>query len=231
GDSFLVYNGTTDEYKGYGPCTGTSMSAPSVAGLAMLVRSVNPLLTKYDVWDILVSTASHAAAKHSKLGYGVPDTKAAVERALGAVNRKTVTNRLTPLFSLYSHFGATHFYTIVPQMASAAMTHDRVPFEPEGLHTVGEYYALFPGAPCLVSPCDRRPRASVYVFTSDTPPYPGAPPLVPLYRLSYDPNYDPESPLRCENPDPAHEIPDRDFTYTTVPEGILLFKERLDPNG
>ncbi|MCP4549571.1 MAG: S8 family serine peptidase, partial [bacterium] len=230
GDSLLVYDGTSDEYSGYGPCTGTSMAAPNVAGIAMLVRSANPLLTKYEVRDILISTASHAADKHINLGYGIPNTKAAVERALGKVNRETLPNRLTPLFSLYSHFVETHFYTTVPQMASAAITHDHVPFEPTGPHIVGEY-TLFPGAPCLVSPCDPRPRASVYVFTTDSSPYPGAPPLVPLYRLSYDPNYDPEAPDRCNILNPEFAILDRDFTYTTVPEGILLFKERVDAQG
>ncbi|MCP4545494.1 MAG: S8 family serine peptidase, partial [bacterium] len=228
GDSFLTYPGPTNLYEGYGPCTGTSMAAPYVSGIAMLVRSVNPRLSKAEVRDILTATASHSSEKDTKLGYGLPDSVAAVKRALGMVNRETLPNRLTPLFSLYSHFGETHFYTTVPQMASAAMNHNRVPFAPVGPHTVEEY-TLFPGAPCLVSPCDPRPRASAYVFTTDTPPFPGAPQLLPLYRLSYDPNYDPESPGRCgEN---EIQNPDRDFTYTTVPAGVELFKERFDANG
>ncbi|MCP4549204.1 MAG: S8 family serine peptidase, partial [bacterium] len=230
GDSFLTYPGLTDLYEGYGPCTGTSMAAPYAAGLAMIVRSVNPLLSKDEVRDILISTASHADEMDTELGYGLPDADAAVERALGTVNRQIVPNRLTPLFPLYSPQAQTHLYTTVPQMASAAMSNGRAPFAPAGLHTVPGYWS-FPGAKCLISPCDEQPRASVYVFTSDTPPFQEAPPLVPLYRLSYDPNYDPESPDRCKDPDPQDEILDRDFTYTTVPEGIVLFSERIDAQG
>ncbi len=205
---------------GYGPCTGTSMSAPHVAGFAGILRSTNPLLRKAEIRDALISTASQAGNYDEQLGFGVPDAEAAVRRVLGTAGGEELPNRLTPLFSLYSENAMTHVYTVFPPAAMAFLFDLFEPFETTGPAVPG-YTTFQPD--CTISPClPAIPRASVYVFTTDTPPFPGAPELVPLYRLRYDPNL----LHRCEESQPPH-IANRDFSYTTTPEGVVFFKENV----
>lgn len=63
--------------------TGTSYSAPQVAGAAALVWAANPELTADGVIKILERTASGGGTWNSGTGYGVLDVAAAVARALG----------------------------------------------------------------------------------------------------------------------------------------------------
>jgi len=212
GDNFLP------GVDGYGPCTGTSMSSPYIAGVAGLVRSANPLLRNEEVRDILIATASKAGVHDEQLGYGVPDAEAAVQKALGVVAGQTLANRLTPLFSLYTAGDQTHAFVTAPTMATALIFDVDSAFTPTGPNISG--YPSFPGAECVVSPCSTQPAASAYIFTTDQPPFVGAPPLVPLYRLLYDPNL----PTRCLVEPPPHQ-PLRDFSYTTTEQGILHFKK------
>jgi subtilisin family serine protease len=69
----------------YGYASGTSFSAPQVAGAAALVWAANPLLGATDVANILEQTASGGGSWNAELGFGVVDVAAAVERARGAV--------------------------------------------------------------------------------------------------------------------------------------------------
>ncbi len=204
---------------GYGACTGTSMSTPHVAGLAGLVRSVRPLASVDVVRDILTSTASEANNPNETFGSGVPDAVAAVERVLGQAGGQPLRQHLTPLFSLYSPVAQTHVYTIKPQAASAFLFDGENNFNPVGPTVPG--YPLFPGTTCQISPCFGIARASAYVFTTDAPPFPGAPPLVPLYRLRYDPDL----VKRCEDPPPP-KVANHDFTYTTTASGIEAFRNQ-----
>jgi hypothetical protein len=199
------------------------MSAPYVAGIAGILRSVNPLLRKNEIRDALVTTASQAGDPDDQLGYGVPDAAAAVRRVLGSAGGEGIANRLTPLFSLYSDGAQTHAYTVFPSSVLAFLFDMFDPFETVGQAVPG-YPTFDPG--CTISPCEGAiPRASAYIFTTDAPPFPGAPELVPLYRLRYDPNL----LHRCEEPPPEH-IANRDFSYTTTPEGVVYFKENVtDP--
>ncbi len=224
GDHFPQGVGAPDPTPGYGTCTGTSMSAPYVAGIAGLLRSANPLLTKENIRGILLSHADRAGAWDPRYGYGVPDAAASVADALGTVGGRVLPNRLTPLFSLYSDTAKDYFYTTVPQMAAAAISGNLngtcdpqpggcttpptlVPYSPVGPRVTG--YSQFP-LPCTVGPCVTFPTASVYIFTTEAPPFAGAPPLVPLYRMSYK--------------DPTPGSLHRDVTYTTDTTGILAFK-------
>jgi subtilisin family serine protease len=63
--------------------TGTSYSAPQVAGAAALVWAANPSLSPEGVVQILEQTASGAGKWNAGTGYGVLDVAAAVARALG----------------------------------------------------------------------------------------------------------------------------------------------------
>ncbi|HVG11253.1 MAG TPA: S8 family serine peptidase [Thermoanaerobaculia bacterium] len=211
---------------GYGYCTGTSMSTPFVAGIAGLVRSANPLLTKQNVYDILARSADRWPTRNDTEGYGVPNARTAVDLALGLAPGRLLTNRLTPLFSFYGSATEDHLYTTVPQVASSAvsgllhgsctsLSRQDCPatwvYQSTGPAVPG--YASFPGVPpCNVSPClADTPTASVYVFTSETIPYAGAPALVPLYRMTY----------KGTNPNGNQEH--RDTTYTTSVDGLNAF--------
>jgi subtilisin family serine protease len=65
----------------YGYGTGTSYSAPQVAGAAALVWAANPELAADEVATILEQTASGGGSWNAGLGYGVLDVAAAVARA------------------------------------------------------------------------------------------------------------------------------------------------------
>jgi subtilisin family serine protease len=65
----------------YGYGTGTSFSAPQVAGAAALVWAANPYLSARGVATILKQTASGSASWTPELGYGIVDVAAAVARA------------------------------------------------------------------------------------------------------------------------------------------------------
>lgn len=99
----------------YGICTGTSMAAPFVSGIAGMVRSVNPLLSVAQVRSALTN---HAVRPSNGLahqwGAGVPNAALSVQSVL------STNSRLTPLFALYSPDHDNIVLTTVPQMAVAA---------------------------------------------------------------------------------------------------------------
>lgn len=75
---------------GYGDAEGTSFAAPYVAGVAALMRSVDPTLTPDDLESILERTASHGGAgRDDEIGWGVID-------AAGAVAAAVAGERLAP---------------------------------------------------------------------------------------------------------------------------------------
>lgn len=205
-------DGTVD---GYGLCSGTSMSSPYAAGVVGILRSINPLLTKANIKSLLTSNVENPAGWNPANGVGKPNARAAVEGALGKANNVVLTNRLTPLFALYSSVAEDHFYTTFPQMGSAAYwsSDSYVQGKPNG----GGWpdvpgYGYFPGAGCDIGPCLGEPGASVYVFTTDRSP--DGYPLVPLYRMSFEGTF----PGGPNNPD------NRDTNYTTEKAGIEAFK-------
>lgn len=195
---------------GYGPCSGTSMAAPFVTGIAALVRSNNPLLDFAQTKRAITATTNTSLPPHNppsgstvdglphhvEFGHGLPDAGGAVRRSLGTVGGKQLTNRLTPLFSFYSSGGVDYFYTTVPQMGRAAVWGKLKPHAAGGAvmyGTVGSSvaaYPRYPGPACLWSPCpyDPAPTAQVHVFTTHVNPlgtgYSDAD-IVPLFRLSW----------------------------------------------
>jgi len=218
----------TSPGSGHGSCTGTSMASPQVAGVAGLLRSVNPLLGEAEIRHALLRTASlgHLAAPDPYLGFGVPDAAAAADAVLGQVGGRPLRNRLTPLFSVFSPASeaATHLYTTVPQVATAALFDPEVVYRTFGQSPVSPPltpgYGSFPGAVCEEGPCIWDPRASVYLFTTDEAPFlsplpslsaPSDPPLVPLYRMSLDEEHD-------------GNFANRSFFYTTDTAGVELGK-------
>ena len=197
------------------------MSSPYLAGSAGILRSINPLLTKANIRSLFTSNLENPPGWNTANGLGKPNVHSAAQAALGRVSGQVITNRLTPLFSMYSAQAEDHFYTTVPQVGAAAFWSIGGLggyWKDAGYISVGPDvtgYGYFPGAGCSFSPCDPEPGASVYVFTTDRSP--NGMPLVPLYRLSFNDT----------NPNNAYN---RDTTYTTEKAGIEAFHS-ITPAG
>ena len=195
---------------GYGLCTGTSMASPYAAGVVGILRSINPLLTKANVKSLLTSNVENPVGWDPANGIGKPNVYAAVRAALGKANNAVLTNRLTPLFQLYSSVAEDYVYTTFPQMATGFQWSSSDYYSPSSAPQVGGYGPYFPGGKtCSGSPCDRYARASVYIFTTERSPS-ATVPLVPLYRMSFEGTF-PGGPNNPNN---------RDHTYTIDTAGI-----------
>ena len=191
---------------GVGWCTGTSMSAPQIAGVVGLLRSISPLVpigmpeppvgTAQGVRAVLAQTASQAAIGQpwsARVGYGVPDVAAAARRMLGKVAGATIRNRTTPLFRLYSAYVKDFAETTSPQHALSLMiaqAHQYVqPIAGLGAEPLVPGYA-FPydvddpndSNDTYESP-SAAPRASMYVLTTDVVPRHEWPALLPLHLM------------------------------------------------
>jgi serine protease len=163
---------------GYGICTGTSMAAPFVSGIAGIMRSARPLLSESTIRGLILATASEAALPNQAVGFGFPNPYLAVAYALYS------TNRLTPLFAFFGPGTMNYFYTTVPQMGSAAILGTMSPYVLPSLSwyipvgTSVDEYLTFPGGygPAL---------AEAWIFTSHTNPANPNVELRPLFRLSF----------------------------------------------
>lgn len=198
---------------GYGLCTGTSMAAPLVTGIVGLIRSVNPLLSRTAVKDIIQNTTDNPA-NATDIGYGLVNAETAVKASLGTVNGSVIRNRLTPLFVLYSNTATDHFYTTVPQMAMSAIQDDprwtySSTTSPYG-NAPSAPYAAKAGIPAVAGYSlpdgSTTPGASVYIFTTDFNPVSLDHTLMPLYRLSY---------ISGTDRDFSYATDVNDFTYFT----------------
>jgi serine protease len=214
GDAFG--GGATND--GVGLCTGTSMSTPIMSGILGVLRSINPLVRVGDpesvpvfgVRDVVVESTDRAAAGlpwNAQVGYGRPDLAAAADRMLGRVRGQIVSNRATPLFTLYSPVtpgappaqqGASDFASLAtPQSAVALLRYSAAPYTTASNPVnatvpppVTPGYGALPGgagAPVLT------PRANAYVLTTEFSPGPGLPAPIPLFLLDRERRW----PLGC----------------------------------
>ena len=177
---------------GQGPCTGTSMSAPIVSGLAGILRSINPLVLPGEaaadapyrgIRSVLIGSSmlpTFPILWDPKLGYGTIKADAAVATMLGYSDNKPVKNRLTPLFSFYGAAAKDWSHTPVPQAALGFMINQTGSYQPQGALTPG--YSHFPYED--PAPPPPAPRASAYVLTTEYKTKPEHPDLTPLYSLS-----------------------------------------------
>lgn len=200
---------------GYGHCTGTSMSAPQIAGVLGLLRSVNPLveagdpfnMTTTGVRDVLATTSDRGQANlpwDMKLGHGIPDARVAAQMMLGEVDGVLVYNRLTPLFALYGDTTDDHAYSVVPQFATTLITsasYDTAVGDP----VTG--YPLFPsdGFADFVTP-----SAEMYIFTTHWRPSPSEAKLRHVFLLDRSRAF----PVGC-SPGPGCNEQNRDYLLST----------------
>ncbi len=199
---------------GYGPCTGTSMSTPIVAGILQLIRSVNPLLPIGDddpefldgIRDVLLFSSSEYQTnkQHNPwLGFGIPDAEIAVKTVLGVSGGQQMKNRLTPLLALY-HEGFEDFaYTVFPQVAVAHALNPAGFYESAsgaGVEPIEELTA-YPveevgGVPVI----DIVPQSIGHVFTTPWNPDTQTDTLIPLYRMDKEAVSDPGCFPGIDNP-------------------------------
>lgn len=179
---------------GAGWCTGTSMSAPQIAGLFGILRSINPLVpTGADptaagsLRSVVAGSTVEALAGQAWnpfLGYGRPDAAAAVRRLLGTIVGATARNRATPLFRLYSSGAKDYADTTSPQMAIGMMINAAHAWQPVASLPSVAGYSSFPHDPA--DGALAAPRASVYVMTTEYKPRSEWPALVPLHLMDKD---------------------------------------------
>lgn len=180
---------------GIGWCTGTSMSAPQIAGAVGLLRSINPLVstsepeptvgTNPGLRTVLAQTASHSLAWDPQVGYGIPDVAAAAKRVLGIVDGAIVRNRATPLFRLYNSYAKDFADTTSPQYALSlliAQAHKYVqPSTGLGTESTVPGYTFPYDLTNEAAPA--APRAAIYVLTTEYRPRDNWPALIPLYLM------------------------------------------------
>lgn len=232
----MVWNrpiGCTDDedgvVDGFGPCTGTSMSAPHVTGLVGILRSINPLVRTGDgdpttngifvtgIRDVLneTSSVSTAGMPHDiEFGYGIPDAEAAVKRMLGTVDNTQMVNRLTPLFAQFSTGADDTQYTISPQIAYSFAFNQANNYTDQIGSPIPQYQ-VFPGTPNLPPPSPAiDPAAQLYVFSTYRNPY-GTGELTPLYRLTFE-GVNPDCEKNCNQAN-------RDMVYAISESEINAF--------
>jgi serine protease len=174
---------------GYGPCTGTSMASPHVAGIVGILRSINPLLKRDQIKESLTKHSSNRDLTNDRnvYGYGIPDAAASVKDVLGKSNSLQLVNRVTPLFSFTSSTALDSFYTTSPQMAMAAMYGAMQPQPSAGTVNWVSIGADTPGYRSFPKPgfwWSEVPKANAYIMTTHRNPFIVGAELDPLYRLS-----------------------------------------------
>jgi subtilisin family serine protease len=204
---------------GMGLCTGTSMSAAIISGIAGILRSINPLVpvgdpftaVDFGIRDVLAASTERAVAGlgwDPAMGFGRPDVEIAVRRMLGTVAGSTVTNRVTPLFVLWSEGAKDLINVATPQLATALARYQSAQAETrpsDGPTTPG--YTRFPTEPEFSPPV---PRAALYVLTTEfSPGYPGQllPTPIPLYVVERTRPF----PDGCTPGNPPCNVENRDY--------------------
>jgi hypothetical protein len=179
---------------GTGWCTGTSMSAPQIAGIYGILRSINPLVhvgahpsVPGSLRRVVAENTFQSQANQSWnpfTGYGRPDAAAAVRKMLGKVAGAVARNRATPLFRLYSVGAKDYADTTSPQMAIGMMINSTHAWQPVASLPLVPNYSIFPHD--SADGPQPSPRASVYVLTTEYKPRSEWPALVPLYLMDKD---------------------------------------------
>ena len=214
---------------GIGLCTGTSMSAPILSGIAGLLRSINPLVMpgspanpSAGIRGVIADTTRATQLGQGwnpQVGYGLPDAEGAAKRVLGKVRQLTVRNRTTPLFAFYSADATDHAAVATPQMALSLIPllsptqSSQAPtptYASRGSAIAG--YADFPEP--MTTPGAQPPRATAFVHTTEYRTRANQPQIAPLFLLRRTRPW----PLGCTS-GPGCNTLNRDFTLvSTIPD-------------
>ncbi len=171
-----------DNFNGYGYCTGTSMAAPFISGVAGLVRSVNPLANRSVVTSIMQQSIGGSYWNYDNmLGYGAPRADFAVRAALGVSGGLPVINRVTPLFSMYGNVAGDIAQTTKPQVATAYSLNTLLGYIPHATEAVVNGF-VFSESP--LNPSIGTPRADIFLLTTHSTPPTGRT-TIPLYRQNW----------------------------------------------
>jgi hypothetical protein len=200
------------------------MSTPFIAGLAGLLRSLDPLLTTEELKNALYTSGSNYPLKFAGAGYGVPDGYFSASKVMGIANRNIIKNRLTPLFGLFNEKVGDSLYTTSPHMAVSALNG-----EVFNTNSGGSIVSSYVSTGEIVGHYDyflretedsngtRKPRANVYIFSGEKNPFNPHQPLVPLYRLIFSDSYS----ARIDN---AYTTSSQGLDYYTQPvNGTMLY--------
>ncbi|MEP6677936.1 MAG: S8 family serine peptidase, partial [Betaproteobacteria bacterium] len=114
-----------DGNNGFDECTGTSMAAPHVAATIAVVRSVNPLLSRYAVVDLVRQSARTVAISSTyPNGFKMPS------HVDGVIAAHYTNGSITPVFAMAnveSSVAWNRYFTVAPQMAVAGITGTMLP--------------------------------------------------------------------------------------------------------
>lgn len=83
--SYSVQDKETNRKYYWTTCAGTSQASPHLAGIAAMMRSANPTLTRHEIYDILRNTANLPTSGKG-WGYGKADAYEAVKTAITTVS-------------------------------------------------------------------------------------------------------------------------------------------------
>lgn len=166
---------------GFGFCTGTSFAAPHISGIVGLLRSVNPLMSKGTLYDLL-RTNSSQTTRTAGLGWGIPRTDDAVKDALGIANSSQNLNRATPLFELYSSVAKDFVHTTKPQTAVAFARNTT--WDYQSVSTTPSVRGFsYSESSSSINPVQVA-RAAAFILTTHRLPS-GFPSAKPIYRMRY----------------------------------------------
>jgi len=217
GDSF----GGGSPTDGVGVCTGTSMSAPQLAGLLGVLRSINPLVPAGDpenlsvngLRNVMAATTDRALSSlgwDPRFGYGRPNAAEAAKRMLGSIRGWTAWNRVTPLFGLYSTGASDYAMVASPQAATTLVRYSAASYNATaGIagHSINGYpsFPFESGTPAPAA------RARAYILSTEFSRQPSDPPLTALFLLDRTRNW----PLGCTPFAPPCNVNNRDFILLT----------------
>lgn len=170
---------------GYGYCTGTSLAAPFVSGIAGLIKSVNPLLSEDDVFSALKSSTGYSTWGNQR-GWGTPRADYALKEALGVVGATQVRNRAIPLFSLYGQTGEDYIYTSKPQVVLAFTLNGPMNVDSDNASPQVSGFSFAESEYNTESP--PTPRADVFILSTHQQ-VPSGHSVVPVYRVRWVGSY------------------------------------------
>lgn len=180
--------GASELGDGFGYCTGTSMASPHIAGVVGLVRSVNPLIPKSDIFQIIKETTDRGLAGSgfsSTYGWGIPRADKAVQKGLGTSGYSQVKNRAIPLFNVYATTGEDFINTTKPQIVLAFTLNTGMGADS---YSGSRVVSGFQFSEASQNPSAPTPRADIFILSTHVSPDTQSS-VIPVYRVRWVGSY------------------------------------------